>query len=68
MESLLDTFGLACPRCGNAQVLHIAITCLSRVTSDGSEPFGDHEWDRASLCVCPDCNHAATVGDFTRRS
>lgn len=66
METLLDNYGLACPHCGNDEVLHIAITCLSRITSTGSEPFGDHDWDRASVCVCPDCKHVATVAEFSR--
>lgn len=65
MESLLDIYSLACPRCGNNEVLEIAITCLSRITSDGSEPFGDHDWDAASVCVCPICKHVATVAEFT---
>lgn len=66
METLLDIFGLACPRCGNDEALHIAITCLATVTADGSEPFGDHEWDDVSVCVCPACQHVATVADFTK--
>lgn len=67
MESLLDIYRLACPRCGNAEVLEIAIICMSRITSDGSEPFGDHDWDAASACLCPICKHVATVAEFTSR-
>lgn len=67
MEFLLAIYRLACPRCGNAEVLEIAITCMSRITSDGSEPFGDHDWNAASACLCPDCKHVDTVAAFTRR-
>ena len=67
MESLLDIYSLACPHCGNDEVLHIAITCMSRVTNDGSEPFGDHDWHAASFCLCPACKHDATVAEFASR-
>jgi len=68
METLLDIYDLACPRCDNAETLHIAITCMSVVTSHGSVPFGDHDWDSGSVCVCPECRHVAMVADFSRRA
>lgn len=63
-----DAFGLSCPACGQADELCIMITTLARVTADGSEPQGDHEWDDTSYCRCPDCGHAGTVADFGRPS
>jgi len=63
---LRDAFELGCPACGQANELVILITTLARVTPDGSEPDGDHEWHDTSYCRCPECGHHGTVGDFTQ--
>ena len=63
---LRDVFELGCPACGQANELVIMITTLSRVTPEGSEPEGDHEWDETSYCRCPECGHDGTVADFTQ--
>jgi rubredoxin len=63
---LRDVFNLGCPACGQANELVIMITTLSRVTPEGSEPEGDHEWDEASYCRCPECGHDGNVADFTQ--
>ena len=63
---LRDVFNLGCPACGQANELVIMITTLARVTPDGSEPEGDHEWDYASYCRCPECGHDGAVVDFTQ--
>jgi hypothetical protein len=65
MSNLHDIFGLACPNCEQSEALCIAISCMSHVTPDGSEPYGDHDWDDAAFCCCELCGHSATVADFT---
>lgn len=65
-HDLRDVFDLCCPACGQADELIILITTLARVTPDGSEPEGDHEWDDTSYCRCPDCAHTGTVANFTQ--
>ena len=65
MTSLRDIHALACPGCGQAYALDIQIFCMSRITADGSEPYGDHDWDGASYSSCPDCGHSGDVADFT---
>lgn len=65
-NDLHDVFDLRCPACGQANELIIMITTLARVTPDGSEPEGDHEWDDASYCRCPECGLDGTVADFTQ--
>lgn len=67
MTSLRDIYALACPDCGQDYALDIQIFCMSRISADGSELFGDHEWDRDSFCLCPDCGHSGDVSDFTVR-
>lgn len=65
-NDLHDVFDLGCPACGQANELIIMITTLARVTPDGSEPEGDHEWDDASYCRCPECGLDGTVADFSQ--
>lgn len=64
MTDLRTEYDMACPRCGEAQRLHIVITCSAELTIDGSDTFGDHEWDDRSACSCPECGHSGLVADF----
>ena len=63
-SDLRDVFELGCPACGQAEHLQIVITALARVTPEGSDPEGDHEWDDGSYCHCPECDHDGIVADF----
>ena len=63
-NDLRYAFNLECPACGQARELVIMITTLARLTPDGSEPEGDHEWDDGSYCRCPECVHDGDVADF----
>jgi hypothetical protein len=65
MSTLRDTFELACPKCGQAEALEVQITAMALLTRDGTEPFGDHEWDDNSLCRCPECDHSGNISAFT---
>ena len=64
MMTVRQIYGLACPRCDYDETLDIQIFCMARVTSQGSEPFGDHEWDEDSFCRCPNCNRTGDVSEF----
>lgn len=63
---LRDAFELGCPACGQADHLQIVITTLARISPEGSDCEGDHEWDDGSYCRCPECGHDGIVADFTR--
>ena len=65
MTDMNDDFGLACPNCGQREALCIQMTCMTHVTANGSEPYGDHDWDGTSYCCCELCGHDGTVTDFT---
>jgi hypothetical protein len=65
MSSLRDIHALSCPECGQDYALDIQIFCMSRVTADGIDIFGDPDWDHDSSCSCPDCGHCGDVSDFT---
>lgn len=62
--SLRDTYGLACPGCGNDTRLIVEISTLAMLTDDGTEVFGEQYWGDASVCRCPICHHHARVADF----
>lgn len=61
---LRSDYGIACPRCGQAETLSIEITCTATLTINGTETNGDHYWDEASSCSCDDCDHHGTAGEF----
>lgn len=65
MTDLREQYRIACPKCGQAQRLHVQIVCVAELTIDGSEAFGDHEWDEASFCCRPDRGHTGEVDIFT---
>lgn len=64
MTDLSTDYYLACAACGQAQRLHITVTCTAELTIDGSDIFGGHEWDERSPCLCPECGLSGRVGDF----
>ena len=63
-DALRALFDLACPNCGQADTLHITITCTGELTANGSEALGDHEWEDDSFCLCPECEHQGVVENF----
>ena len=46
---------IKCPDCGNAQSFRIAGKTIFTVTDDGTEDYGDVEWDDDSYAECPAC-------------
>ena len=63
-SDLRAVFELACPACGQVYYLQIVIKPLARLTPEGSDADGDHEWDEGSYCRCPVCDHDGIVADF----
>ena len=68
MDDLRDTYQMACPKCGQDDELIVEITCQAVLTAEGTEPFGDHEWDDDSFCRCRACKHIGTVAEFTAKA
>jgi hypothetical protein len=56
--------GIACPACGNDFMIYIEARTMAAVTDDGSETFGDMEWDASSYTECPDCGRSGTLSEF----
>jgi hypothetical protein len=55
---------MRCPGCGNHSRFKIVGTAVFEVTADGTEDYGDVDWDDASHASCPDCHAEGTVGYF----
>jgi hypothetical protein len=63
-ETVRDLFGMACPKCGDDGKLRLVITTWATLSADGTEPFGDHEWDYTADCLCNGCKFAGVASDF----
>lgn len=59
--------GMKCPECGSTEEFYVSFAGQARVTADGSEDCGDHEWDGTDHCRCAECDHFATVAEFSGR-
>lgn len=55
---------LACPQCGNQEVLLVVATVTARVHDDGVESYHDPEWHPASPVSCPRCQHHDVLSSF----
>ena len=56
--------GMKCPECGALEPFKIAISTIATVYDDGTEEFGDTEWDDDSYCECGSCSHSGIVEQF----
>lgn len=57
--------GMKCPSCGSYGPFKMVVSCIALVTDEGIEETEDYEWDKTSYCACVNCQHDATVFDFT---
>lgn len=57
---------MACPTCGQSDLLEIQVQTLAIVRNTGAVMEGDCEWGDDSVCICPVCGHEGTVQTFTR--
>src|SRR3954469_16394959 len=55
---------IKCPQCGNEDNFRIEAVIVCHVTDEGSEPVGDHFWDKDSFCHCPECELDGKLSDF----
>jgi hypothetical protein len=58
--------GMECPGCKSAGPFKIAANALFTICDDGTEAFGDLEYDDGSYCVCPLCDFDGIVNDFKK--
>ena len=63
METVKETWGMQCPKCGNDEELSVAMRVWGDLTPDGTDiDGGDHEWDGNSDCICS-CGWAGNAGN-----
>jgi hypothetical protein len=55
---------MRCPHCKSTGPFKISATAMFTIGDDGTEDFGDIEYDGGSYCVCPECDHYGIVHDF----
>jgi hypothetical protein len=58
--------GIRCPECGNEGRFYISALVTANVTDEGAEARGDMEWDGGSAILCPQCERAGKVDDFSK--
>ncbi len=56
--------GVRCPACGNEDRFRIVGKALFTVTDEGTDEFGDVEWDDDSFAECPDCGRDGPLKEF----
>jgi hypothetical protein len=56
---------IKCPDCGYKDSFRIAATTIFTVTDDGTDDFGDVEWNDDSYAECLQCRRQGTVKDFS---
>ena len=60
--------GMRCPKCKSYGPFRIAIAQIAIMTDDGVDEYdGDNEWQDDSYCGCLNCDHEATVKQFTQK-
>ncbi len=56
--------GMRCPNCKSEGPFDIYAHSTFVFTDDGTDEFGDVEWDDDSPCECKECNFEGIAGDF----
>ena len=56
--------GIRCPECGSEEPFNISAQAVFRVCDDGTESYGDVEWDDNSAIMCLECWHRGKVKAF----
>ena len=64
MSTVRDEYNLVCSGCGSDEHLAVELTTMAKLTLDGTDPFGDHEWDHNSYMRCANCGNDGTVCSF----
>lgn len=58
-------YPLKCPVCSQTDSFDVVVSTWAELHEDGTEVYGDHEWDDESTCKCGDCGYIGVVGEFT---
>ena len=64
-KTVRKVWGMACPECGRDDELQVEVRALCYLDADGTDDYGDHEWDPDSWCSCALCDWHGKVKDAT---
>ncbi len=65
-----NELNMQCPKCSNKTRFAICADAWGMYSENGFDPDADDlpsrgsDWTEHAGCVCPDCDHGATVSDF----
>ncbi len=59
-----DWHNMFCPQCKEKAFLNIEFSGICKLTPDGSEDTGAHEWDGNSACICTTCGFKGVASMF----
>lgn len=52
MSTVREEWGVICPACRKDDGLEVTVKVWAKLSVDGTDAEGDHEWDSESPCVC----------------
>lgn len=58
--------GFQCPKCGSLEPFTICAQVMCTVYDEGTDEYGDVEWEDDSYCRCHKCDHTGVVKDFQK--
>lgn len=64
MSTVREEYDLICPQCGSDEHLSVELTTMAYMTPEGTDPFGDQEWDHNCYMRCINCGNDGTVCTF----
>lgn len=56
--------GMKCPKCGSLEPFGIEVTMTVTMCDDGTDDYGNSEWEDTSYCECRACCFHGIAGDF----
>lgn len=63
-ENINCLAGMRCPKCKSRGPFAIAATAIFTMTDEGTDSFGDIEYDDGSYCQCTECDHDGIIDEF----
>lgn len=64
MSTVSQEHDMCCPVCKQDNDLRVGATVVVKLTPDGVEQAGDHEWNNSSWVRCDSCGFEGEVPDF----
>jgi hypothetical protein len=58
----------ACPKCGQADGVHVEATATVHLDADGATLVGDYDWDPHATATCPQCLFESRLTAFETRT